>query len=140
MTDPDNGQPTPTGITTIAAESEEQNKALRDSHRKRVLQSAVIAFHGRHTTLDGAVRDISDTGARIRVSDPMLVPDEFVLLIDLEGLEVDCEIAWRTDKEIGAHFLTPPKKVAVKRKQTVVEDKAPERPSLLRKPLSSLDI
>ncbi len=47
----------------------------RGSDRRRVLKSGVVAYNNRHLTVPCAVRDISETGARLRVDAPLQVPE-----------------------------------------------------------------
>lgn len=58
------------------------------------------------------VVDMSATGARIRImptSDqtkglPAGVPDGFTLILRVDRIEVDCEVAWRKERELGVRF------------------------------------
>ena len=101
--------------------------------RRRVLKAAIIAFNGRHSTLPCFVRDLSDAGARIRIDGSINAPDTFELLIELDGLEAECEVAWRQGDEIGIRFTTPPKYSEPKRKQVIAPMLKNERPSIRRK-------
>jgi hypothetical protein len=52
-----------------------------------------------------ALRDISITGARIVVSDPAGIPDEFVLLLTKNGsVRRSCSLVWRGETNIGVRF------------------------------------
>jgi hypothetical protein len=52
-----------------------------------------------------ALRDISITGARIAVSDPAGIPDEFVLLLTKNGrVRRSCSLVWRGETNIGVRF------------------------------------
>ncbi len=57
----------------------------RTADRRRVLKAGTIAYNQRYSTLPCTVRDLSATGARLRISDVALVPTHFDLLIDLEA-------------------------------------------------------
>ena len=62
-------------------------------------------------------------------------PDTFDLIVELDGLEAKCEVAWRRGKDIGVRFLAPPKFVTKKREQIIVQSSAtPGKISLRRKP------
>jgi PilZ domain. len=50
------------------------------------------------------VTDLSDTGARITLSEPADVPPEFDLIIP-ERLNIKASIAWREGHEYGIRFL-----------------------------------
>jgi nitrogenase molybdenum-iron protein alpha/beta subunit len=65
------------------------------------------------------VRDLSATGARLHVEGSVIAPAQFVLIIELDGLEADCEVIYRRLKEIGVKFLAPPRAVKPRRVQAV---------------------
>ena len=91
--------------------------ADRLTQRLRVLKACTIAYSGRHVTQIAAVRDISEDGARLRVENSASIPDTFELLLDLDGIEADCEVVWRKLKEVGVRFtatrVVPPKRLQV---------------------------
>ncbi len=84
-----------------------------------MLKGGVIAFSGRHATLPCVLRDLSDTGARLQVTQGSSVPDTFELLVELDGLEAHCQVAWRKPTEVGVMFLEPPRISSPKRIQIV---------------------
>lgn len=61
--------------------------------------------------------DMSATGARLRLmptSDqtkglPAGVPDAFTLVLRVDRIEVDCEVAWRKEREVGIRFRGVPR-------------------------------
>ncbi len=91
----------------------------RSNPRRRVLKSGLVAFNQRHATLSCAVRDLSDTGALLRLSEVAHVPQQFELIVELDGLEADCEVIWRRGRDIGVRFSAPPRKAAPRRSQSV---------------------
>lgn len=97
-----------------------QANESRRSSRKRILKGALIVFAARHSALPCVVRDLSDTGAHI-VADVAAIPNQFTLIIELDGFEADCEIVWRKQKDAGLRFVSPPRTVAPKRAQVVKE-------------------
>ena len=106
----------------------------RRAPRKRILKGATIAFNDRSSTMSCVVRDISDTGARLRLTKGQVVPSRFELFIDIDGIEVPCAVAWRRGDEVGVVFEAPPTRVTPRRMQVVTAtDRGP--PSLLRRPL-----
>ena len=78
-----------------------------------------MAYNERHSTLSCTVRDISDTGARVRVDGSVSAPDTFELIIQIDGLEASCEVVWRNGNEVGVRFLGAPRMVAAKRQQVI---------------------
>lgn len=107
----------------------------RSAPRRKQLKSGIIAFHERHSTLPCVVREISDTGARLDV-DQSNVPDTFLLIIELDGLEAACEVIWRRGARIGVHFTAPPRIGTPRRIQVVRPTLAPETPSLRKRPIA----
>ena len=103
----------------------EENK--RASTRKRVLKGGMIIFNDRCSTLSCTVRDLSETGARLRVAKGAAVPDRFDLSVDTDGLDAPCTVAWRKGEEIGVRFDSLPTKGSPKRAQvvTVLERQSP---------------
>ena len=114
----------------------EQTVKERAAARRRVLKAGMIAYNERHVSMPCGVRDMSQSGARLFVTGSISAPDTFVLIIDLDGVEVPCEVVWRRGMELGVRFVTPPQSVAKKRGQVVDQWTASNvRPSLRRKPL-----
>ena len=74
----------------------------RGSPRRRVLKAGSIEFGG--LTIACMVRNISETGAALRVESFVGIPDEFTLLIVSDRLRKRCKIVWRTEKQIGVMF------------------------------------
>nr|WP_280172772.1 PilZ domain-containing protein [Hyphomicrobium sp. CS1GBMeth3] len=108
---------------------QEKRRALR----KRVLKGATIAFNNRSSTLSCMVRDISETGARLRVPKGQAVPSRFDLLIEVDGLEAPCAVAWRRGEEMGVTFEAPPTRGKPARIQAVTAIARNAPPSLRRK-------
>ncbi len=105
----------------------------RIAPRRRVLKAGVIAFNNRYVTYNCTVRDLSDTGARLRVDDVTVIPASFELIIDLDGFEAPCEVTWRRQHEVGVKFTSPPRKTAPRRAQIVSVVRPEQKPTLRRK-------
>lgn len=77
----------------------------RDGPRLRTLRAARLILHGRRSTLDVELRDLSEEGCRIWTPTAALLPVR--LAIQLEGMEstLDCELCWREGSEAGLRFL-----------------------------------
>jgi two-component system cell cycle response regulator len=118
------------GNTLVTAAPGEARRAAR----RRVLKAAVAATNDRHLTVACIVRDVSATGARLRAEGSVAVPDTFELIIEVDGLEADCEVVWRKGGEAGVRFLGPPRMVAARRQQVLDPIVPPQAPSLRRKP------
>jgi hypothetical protein len=99
-----------------------------------VLKAGVAASNDRHLTVACTVRDLSASGARLRVEGSLTVPNTFELIIDVDGLEANCEVVWRKANEVGVKFLSAPRIVAPKRVQIINPLTPSKPPSLRRKP------
>jgi PilZ domain len=119
------------GNTALAAKAEGE---ARVAPRRRMLKAGVIAYNDRHVTISCTVRDISATGARLRVEGSVTAPDTFELVIQLDGLEASCQVVWRSGSDIGVRFLAAPRIVAAKRTQVINPLTPAQAPSLRRKP------
>jgi hypothetical protein len=74
----------------------------REHERRASDESARIVFDDDHT-MECTVRDLSDSGACVEVSNTLLIPSMFKLV--LSGGEIrSCRVAWRTRNSIGAKF------------------------------------
>lgn len=105
----------------------------RVAPRKRVLKAGTIVFNNRSSTLSCTVRDLSDTGARLRVQKGHAVPSRFELRIEVDGFEVPCTVAWKKGEDVGVVFDAPPTKLAPSRAQVVGAVERPGGGSLLRR-------
>ena len=77
----------------------------RLSPRHRTLRGAKVIYNNRMSTVDAQVRDISETGCRLRVSTAAHLPGTFFLAITGMPGERRCEVRWRNDAEMGIRFL-----------------------------------
>jgi hypothetical protein len=104
----------------------------RTSPRRRVLKAGIAASNDRHITVACTVRDVSATGARLRTESSLNIPDTFELIIDVDGLEANCEVVWRKGNEVGARFLGAPRMVSAKRTQIITPLVPAKAPTLRR--------
>lgn len=105
----------------------------RRDHRRRVLKGATVAYNNRHCTISCMIRDISTGGARLSATSSVDIPDTFELIVELDGLEAECEVVWRYGKDIGVRFLSPLRQSARKRDQVIAAAQPQEKVSLRRK-------
>ncbi len=73
-------------------------------HRLRALKGGSILFYN-GAAFDCTVRNLSETGARLEVENPVGIPDTFKLTIKSKKLERACRVIWRKAKEIGVRFV-----------------------------------
>jgi hypothetical protein len=76
----------------------------RQAGRRRTLKGARIVFNRGRSVINCVVRNLSSTGALLRVDSPVGIPDEFVLTLD-DGPSSVCHVARRTGNEIGVEFV-----------------------------------
>jgi PilZ domain len=106
----------------------------RTAPRRKVFKAGTAASNNRHLTVSCTVRDLSTTGARLRVDNVVSIPDTFELIIAVDGLEANCEVVWRKTNDVGVRFIGAPRMVAAKRAQVIGPLVPTEPPSLRRKP------
>ena len=76
----------------------------RRANRRRVFKGAQISFRGLRAAIDCAIRDISESGARLAVESPVGIPDRFDLV--QHGCEPRfCRVVWRKATQIGVEFI-----------------------------------
>ena len=69
-----------------------------------MLKGVRLVFNNGHSVVNGVLRDISDTGARVSVENGFTLPDEVKLVLD-EGGSHQCVVARRELKELGLRFI-----------------------------------
>ena len=69
-----------------------------------VMKGGAIRFAERHGTIPCVIRDISPAGARVRVLSSSQIPDRFTLIIELDNIEAECTVVWRSKTELGLKF------------------------------------
>jgi hypothetical protein len=74
----------------------------RNAPRHRVLKAGTIGFGG--SAINCMVRNISDTGAMLNVTNPVEVPEQFTLALPADGQHMSCHVVWRREKRIGVAF------------------------------------
>ncbi len=92
---------------------------LRKSARRRALKGAIATYLNNFSSLHCQVRDISETGCRLRSDRAEAFPEKFTLTIELDGVAADCRVVWRRDSDLGVQFEGEPRKVEPTRFQSV---------------------
>jgi PilZ domain len=80
----------------------------------RVLKAAKIVMDD-WRSMDCIVRDISETGARIKVGSSAHLPHRFKLLITAENTIRDVQVAWFLPEQIGVVFTSEARKAPVRK-------------------------
>ncbi|MDR7031208.1 sensor domain-containing diguanylate cyclase [Rhizobium rosettiformans] len=72
--------------------------------RRRVLKSGRIIINDRRSTIDCTIRSIGADGANIAVSDTSIIPANFILSIEADGIETTCRIISQNRQAIEVAF------------------------------------
>jgi hypothetical protein len=80
------------------------NDERRASRRQKSFLRGVVYFDKRRTQMACMVRDLSDSGARIVLSQAIALPDLIELQIPQREEMVSARIQWRRADEIGLAF------------------------------------
>jgi hypothetical protein len=72
------------------------------------------------------MKDVSELGARIVVSDARSSPQEFLVLLK-DDLVQWCQVMWRSEREMGIKFVRPPKSLRAKKAKEKAKTKAKEK-------------
>lgn len=76
----------------------------RQASRRRVLKAVKLIFNDGKSVLDASLRDMSETGARLTLSDRMSRLPEFLILRLGDGRDVPAQVVRQNDRDIGLHF------------------------------------
>ena len=118
---------------SLSAAEQVSSETCRDQ-RRRVLKSGIICFNDRHCTVGCTVRDLSETGAKLKTAGSVNAPDSFELHIELDGIWVNCEVVWRSGETLGVIFVSDVEKKAPTRIQSLIVTTEQPKLSLRRRP------
>ena len=76
----------------------------RTETRNRTLLAGKIAFNGRRSVIDCIVRNLSDNGACLQITNSAGIPTTFDLVLDGEPRGRPCKLVWLTDTRAGVEF------------------------------------
>jgi hypothetical protein len=71
--------------------------------RSRTLKGGTIAFNDHFSTIDCVVRNLSASGAMLKVANTVGIPDRFELKLERENFRW-CRVRWRRNDAIGVEF------------------------------------
>lgn len=98
--------------------SEETESDLNErARRARALKKGKLLFNRGLRSVPCIIRNLSDTGAKLEFEQAYLLPQEFVLQIDLEDFEVTCERRWEEGLRCGVEFISEKRPVGKLRAQ-----------------------
>ncbi|HEV7259773.1 MAG TPA: PilZ domain-containing protein [Bosea sp. (in: a-proteobacteria)] len=78
----------------------------RQAPRSRIFQGASVVFNGRQSVLACTIRNWSDAGAMVRMSDWIALPETFELDIASQQSSIRVRQCWRRGDDVGVVFLT----------------------------------
>ena len=95
-------------VQSIASEPPVQLEDTEGSERRRhdrkdIFAAAVITDSGRH--IPCAIRNISKSGALLRLAGSTVECPETFILFQLEGPKRHCRLRWRSEARIGVEFI-----------------------------------
>lgn len=120
----------------LSGNSNTKTETDQRTPRRRMLKKAIASYSDGAIWMEVIVRDLSKTGARLKLKENDILPDHFNLFIELDGIRVDCEAVWRHGLEIGVRFASD---VVIKtplRSQYVTPTNTGRKTTLRRKPIS----
>ena len=83
--------------------TEDVMQERRQVPRHRTLKAGSITFN-RDGGVDCRVRNLSAAGACLEVASQLGIPDEFVLVVEIDHVKAPCHVIWRTDTRLGVAF------------------------------------
>ncbi len=78
----------------------------RGAQRHRTLKKGFIVISEGFSTIDCMVRNMSESGAQLRVASILGIPDRFPLKMT-DGQTFQCRVAWKRETELGVEFVSP---------------------------------
>jgi hypothetical protein len=76
----------------------------RHQLRSRALKSARILLNHHQSVIDCVVRNLSPTGACLKVETTFGIPDRFDVMFDIDKSIRPCRLIWYRDRQIGVEF------------------------------------
>lgn len=80
--------------------------------RNRVLNGGKLIVSDGKGLIDCVIRDMSETGARVRMSNPTVLPMKIEMLVVKNNMLYPAEIRWNRKSEAGLQFTGPGKVTA----------------------------
>lgn len=91
--------------TARSRQSEYPMDEHRSTPRQKSLLRGVVYFDGSPCAVECVVREMTDTGARLKFDSIPLPSDSFQLDIPLRGLKLRAFVKWQRDDEMGVSFM-----------------------------------
>lgn len=95
----------------------------RETPRRKSYLVGKIVYGNETYTMDCTIRDLSETGAKVKVLDPFSVPNNAIFLDPKKFVAYESTVKWRKGTEMGLSFD----------REISLEDKANPRIQILRR-------
>ena len=79
-------------------------KERRTSARQKAFLQGRIHFNNRRSSIDCLVRDLSEQGAKLKLSETVTIPEVMELQIPNRDESYRARVQWRTGQEVGVAF------------------------------------
>ncbi|MGC5780459.1 PilZ domain-containing protein [Methylobacterium sp. NFXW15] len=103
-------------------------KERRDVERRRVLLGGLLETAAFLPEIACTIRNVSLTGARIRIAEGSILPERVILRVPIRGECREARIVWRDGDAVGLHFEAIEAVPTLSQRKTV--DGEPEKASL----------
>jgi hypothetical protein len=80
--------------------------------RHRVLNGGKLIMNDGHSIVDCVIRDMSEGGAKVRMSIPTVLPAALEMLIVKSNMIYPVSVRWNRNSEVGLQFTGPGKATA----------------------------
>ena len=77
----------------------------RQTNRSRVFQGAKLVFNGHQSIMDCSIRNRSEAGAMLRMSDWIALPKVFEVMMSGQPDSMKARLCWRKGDDLGVAFL-----------------------------------
>ena len=84
------------------------NKQRKRRGSRLLLEGKIVSRDGT-TVIDVKIREISATGAILRMPPNVNLPEDFSLLVVSDGKRYPAEMRWRKGERLAVHFVGEPR-------------------------------
>jgi hypothetical protein len=107
----------------------------RNADRRRLLKGVKISYNAGASQFAAVLKNMSDKGGFVEVSEGVIIPEQFTLINDLDGYRVECQVRRRKSHSAGFEFIGEPENFKPMRSQVIsMIDGFPESNSDIEKP------
>lgn len=85
---------------------------IERAQRYRVLNGGKLIVNDGQSVIDCVIRDMSEGGARVRITIPTMLPKQLEMLVVKNNMLYPVEVRWNRNSEAGLQFTGPGKVTA----------------------------